>query len=258
MRMTPLDIQSHRFRSAWIGADREEVEAFLRAVADDYETLVRENELRAEQIRRLELRHEEVSLNEALFKETLVSAQNLGDELRHSAKKQAEVMVSEAEIKAERILDAAHRRAARLAEEIRELRGLRTRLASSLRTSIETHLVLIDSLSEELDETAGLDGGLGYLGGREAAAGGNSARAAAPGTPTRSAPLADEVREPDPLERDQPAPQARPAPAGRDQAAQAGAGNPDGSEIPLRSARGPGPTSRPSRGSNPPSHERPG
>ena len=153
MRLTPLDIQSHNFRSAWKGLDPQEVEAFLQNVAEDYESLLRESEARADQIRRLEARVEELSLNEALLKETLVTAQNLGDELRMTAKKEAEVTVSEAEVKAEKILDASHRRAARLQEEIRELRGLRTRLASALRSTIATHSALVDSLCEDEPES---------------------------------------------------------------------------------------------------------
>jgi len=149
MRMTPLDIQNHSFRSGWRGFDPEEVESFLAAVAEDYAALLQELSSGSDQLRRLEARLEELSLNEALLKETLVTAQNLGDELRNTAQKEAEVRVSEAEVKAERILDAAHRRAGRLGEEIREMRGLRTRLASALRSSIETHLALVDALSTD-------------------------------------------------------------------------------------------------------------
>ena len=147
MRITPLDIESHRFRSSWRGFDAQEVESFLAAVAEDYASLLRDAASSSDQIHRLEARREELSLNEALLKETLITAQNLGDELLNSAQKKAELRVSEAEIKAEKILDAAHRRAGQLGEEIRELRGLRTRLASALRSSIETHLALVEVLS---------------------------------------------------------------------------------------------------------------
>ena len=154
MRMTPLDIQSHQFRSSWRGCDPREVESFLAAVAEDYAALLLELASSSDQIRRFEARLEELSLNEALLKETLVTAQNLGDVLRNSAQKEAELCVGEAEVKAERILDAAHRRAGRLGEEIRELRGLRTRLGSALRVSIETHLGMVDALciEPEVDE----------------------------------------------------------------------------------------------------------
>ena len=52
-------------------------------------------------------------------------------------------MISEAEVKGEKILDAAHRRAAKLAEDIREMKALRSRLAVALRTTIETHLARV-------------------------------------------------------------------------------------------------------------------
>ena len=160
MRMTPLEIQHHRFRSAWRGVDAQEVEAFLVAVADDYEGLLREADSRSNEIRRLEMRVDELSRNESLLKETLVSAQNLGDELRHTAERQAEMTVSEAEIKAEKILDAAHRRAARLSEEIRELRGLRTRLASALRSTMDTHGSMVDAICGDENEDAIVEGEL--------------------------------------------------------------------------------------------------
>ena len=42
MRMTPLDVQSHRFAHRLRGYDPDEVDAFLRMVSEDYEGLVRE------------------------------------------------------------------------------------------------------------------------------------------------------------------------------------------------------------------------
>ena len=45
MRMTPLEIQSHRFGRRMNGLDRDEVETFLRMVSEDYEEILKENEL---------------------------------------------------------------------------------------------------------------------------------------------------------------------------------------------------------------------
>lgn len=146
MRMTPLDIQNQRFRARWRGLDADDVATFLASVSEDYAGLLQELAANEDQIRRLEARVEELSLNESLLKETLVTAQYLGDELRAAAQQQASVQISEAEVKAEKILDAAHRRVGRLGEEIRELRGLRSRLAASMRTSLETHLALVEAL----------------------------------------------------------------------------------------------------------------
>ena len=73
-------------------------------------------------------------------------------------------MISEAEVKGEKILDAAHRRAAKLAEDIREMKALRSRLGAALRTTIETHLALLDTLTAEpAEEDPVLEGKVAYL-----------------------------------------------------------------------------------------------
>jgi cell division initiation protein len=100
-------------------------------------------------VRTLEARVTELASNEQLLKETLTTAQQLSADLKHTAMKEAEILVSQAEIKGEKVLEAAHRRAAQLAEDIREMKRLRARLAGSLRGTIERHLEMIAQLSEE-------------------------------------------------------------------------------------------------------------
>ena len=76
MRMTPLDIQSHRFRRRVRGVDHQEVDEFLRMVSEDYETLLRENEDQRSRIADLEEQVEALESQERLLQETLVSAQS--------------------------------------------------------------------------------------------------------------------------------------------------------------------------------------
>ena len=149
MRMTPLDVQSHQFATRFRGFDPDEVMAFLRIVSEDYEGLVRENESQADRILRLETRIEELSAQEHLLKETLVSAQSMTEEMARTAEREAELRLAEVEVRAEKILDASHRRAARLAQDIREMRALRSRLAESLRSAAETHMALLDTLEAD-------------------------------------------------------------------------------------------------------------
>lgn len=152
MRITPLEVQNHNFSRRFTGLDPDEVVTFLRMVAEDYESLMRENEVLVEKALRLEGRVEELAADERILRETLVSAQAMSEDMRQSAVREAEVLLSEAEVRAEKILDASHRRAARLAEEIREMRSVRARLASALRASIESHLNLVDNLEKANDE----------------------------------------------------------------------------------------------------------
>jgi cell division initiation protein len=155
LRLSPLDIQNHRFSSRMRGIDREEVETFLQLVAEDYEELLRERDALRDRTESLEIRIEDLTATEKALQDTLVTAQQLSEDLKRTAMREGEVKVAEAEVQAERVLQAAHKRAARLTEDIRELRALRSRLGESLRTSIETHLALIDTLT--LDEDTALE-----------------------------------------------------------------------------------------------------
>jgi cell division initiation protein len=155
MHITPLDVRNHRFSRRFSGFDPSEVESFLQLISEDYEALLRESEDQSERVRHLEQRVEQLVGDERLLKETLVSAQAMTAELREAAIKESEVLVGEAEVKAEKILDASHRRAARLSEEIREMRSLRNRLAEALRSTIATHLKLVDSITEVSDADSG-------------------------------------------------------------------------------------------------------
>lgn len=162
MRFTPLDIQSHRFSTRLRGFDTAEVDTFLQLVAEDYESLLRERDALADRVRALESRVEDLAATEKALQESILTAHSLSEDLKRTAMREAEVRVGEAEVKAEKILEASHRRAARLAEDIREMKILRQRLGASLRTTIETHLALLETLTgtseEEID-----DGKVAYL-----------------------------------------------------------------------------------------------
>jgi cell division initiation protein len=110
---------------------------------------------------------EELSAQEELLKETLISAQTMTEDVRRVAERDAEIRLAEVEIRAEKILDASHRRAASLAQDIRDMRALRVRLGQALRSAAETHLSILETLEadpepEPLIDTRG-DGTVAYL-----------------------------------------------------------------------------------------------
>ena len=147
-----------------------EIEAFAEVGVTLTDAMCRETTGLREQVRNLENRVEDLSANERALRETLVTAQEMSEDLKRTALKEAELMISEAEVKGEKILDAAHRRAAKLAEDIRELKGLRIRLGSVLRANIETHLSLVASLTEDAEagEDPLADGKVAFLNRKQA------------------------------------------------------------------------------------------
>lgn len=151
MRLTPLDLQNHRFSNRFRGYDPDEVDGFVRMVCEDYESLVRENEALRETVSGLEARVADLSGQEGRLRETLVTVQTLTEDLKRTAIREAETKIGEAEVRAEKILDAAHRRAARLEEQVRELRLVRGRVAAAVRTTLETHATLLEGLLAEAE-----------------------------------------------------------------------------------------------------------
>jgi cell division initiation protein len=167
VRITPLDIRNHGFQRRIRGYDAEEVDAFMRMVSEDYESLLRESQTLREKLAKAAVRIEDLASTEGVLKETLTTAQKLGADLQRTAMKEAEVLISEAEIKGEKILDAAHRRAAKLAEDIREMKNLRARVSNAVRATLETHLSVLESLQAEASDDPILDGKVAYLTGGE-------------------------------------------------------------------------------------------
>lgn len=149
LRITPLDIRNHAFPRRVSGYDRDEVDAFLRMVAEDYESALRTVEAAREKVRTLEARVAELTASEQLLQETLTTAQRLSDDLKNTAMREAEILVGQAEIQGEKVLEAAHRRAARLAADIREMKRLRSRMASAIEHTMERHLQMLRHLAEE-------------------------------------------------------------------------------------------------------------
>lgn len=149
MRITPLDIRKHGFPRRISGYDREEVNTFLGMVAEDYEGLLREVDALRQQVIRLEVKVDDLASNEAILQSTLTTAQRLSDDLKHTATTEAEVLIGQAEIRGEKILDAAHRRAAQLSADIREMKNLRCRMTAEVRATIQTHLSLLEGLAND-------------------------------------------------------------------------------------------------------------
>src|SRR5262245_56287879 len=110
MKLTPIDIQQQQFRRVWQGCDRREVAAFLDLVAQQLGDVVRENgELRSD-LRRVRGELDEHKQREQTLREAMLTAQRAIDEMREQAEKEARLMLTEAEIRAEKLVYDAHKR----------------------------------------------------------------------------------------------------------------------------------------------------
>jgi cell division initiation protein len=159
MRITPMDIRQQQFTvKMFRGFDPQEVDGFLEEVAEDYEALVRENSLLKEQLQALEERTRGMENREKLLQETLVTTQRVTDELRDTAKREAALVVREAEMHGEKLVDAARAEEASLRAEIDALKRVRRQLAEGLRATVQMYQRMIEQdlagapVEEERDE----------------------------------------------------------------------------------------------------------
>ena len=148
MNITPLDIQQQKFKTRIRGFDVREVDAFLEQVANVFESLQRTHKNRQEEVRRLELEIQGYRKREETFKRALLNSQKVLDQMKDNARKSAELIIAEAEVKAERILNNAHNRLAQLHEDIAELKRQRTQIEVQIGSIVEAHSKLLD-LSKE-------------------------------------------------------------------------------------------------------------
>jgi cell division initiation protein len=81
---------------------------------------------------------------ELTLKETLLTTQRVTDDLKANARKEAEIIVAEAELRGEKIVQAADDRRIQLISEIQELKRQKISFETSLRAVVESHLRLLD------------------------------------------------------------------------------------------------------------------
>ncbi len=148
MKMTPSEIQQKQFRIRFRGFDVQEVDDFLEHLADEIKILISENAEQQKAMKRLERDVQEYRDREKAFKEAMINAQKALDDMRGNAAKEAELVVAEAEMKAEKMLGTAHNRLKQLHEDIAELKRQRMQLEVELGTTLEAHRKLLDMTKE--------------------------------------------------------------------------------------------------------------
>jgi len=143
MKVTPLDIQQKRFHIAFRGFERTEVEAFLDVVREEMEGLVREvTELR-EFRDTYDERMRDYRDREDTLKSTMITTHKLAEDIRENARKEAQLMVKDAEIKYQQTLERAREERLRLESELIELRRQKHHFLQDMRKMLQMHQEMV-------------------------------------------------------------------------------------------------------------------
>lgn len=156
MRITPLDIQQKQFPMKLRGFDVEEVYAFLEIVREEMEDLLRENASLKENVQRLESQIKGYRDMETTLRETLMTAQQMVEDYKTNARKEAELLLKEAELKSDSIMKEAQEKVIKIHEDIVDLKGIRRHFKEEVKRLVESHLKMLDFDREREEEEGGI------------------------------------------------------------------------------------------------------
>jgi len=148
--LTPLDVRRYDFGRALRGYSPERVDQFRDQVAEEMERLTRINQdldskARSfhEQLRAF--RERDKALNDAL-----IAAQQLRDDVRAQAEREAQLIIREAQGEGERIMEAAKADVRRMEEELENLDRSRRSYLAQMRTLIARQLSEVEASDSQV------------------------------------------------------------------------------------------------------------
>src|SRR5438445_5866821 len=148
--LTPLEIQKQIFARKLKGFDPDEVRAYLHMVAEEIEILIRDVDRLSRENLMLREDLDDHNQRERILKDTLLSAQKVSEDVKMNARKEAELIVKDAELLSERLVSQAMSRVADLEKTIQDLkverRGARNKLEATLDTIQQ--LLMLDAEQE--------------------------------------------------------------------------------------------------------------
>lgn len=149
MRITPLDIRKQEFRKTMRGLDADEVYAFLATVAEEYEAVLSDNKNLRERIVDLEGRLQEFKKIETNLRNTLITAERVTNETKENARREASLIVREAEVDAEKAAEAIRTHTQELRREVLELKRQKDNYLTRFRTLLESHHQVLNGFQED-------------------------------------------------------------------------------------------------------------
>lgn len=147
MALTPLDIQQKQFPRALRGYREQDVDEFLDQVVREFEHLYQENQVLKEEVASLNTKLEHYRQLEETLRNTLLVAQGTAEELKAGARKEAELIIREAQLEADRLTREAEARVVELKQQYEEMQRQAEAFRAKVRSLLESQLAYLDASS---------------------------------------------------------------------------------------------------------------
>lgn len=152
-RITPLDIINKDFEVVRKGYDVDEVATFLDGVRDELEETLKEKKKLEDQLRDKDQEIRRMQENEGQIKDTLVLAKKLSEDLETNSRREADLVLGEARLEAQRVISSSHDEHGRMMQDVHRLKGLRARLLAEIKAVLDTHTAMLESVEARAEET---------------------------------------------------------------------------------------------------------
>jgi len=149
MKLTPLDIQQMRFSTRLRGYDREEVDHFLEVVTSAYEEVLKDHQALRDQLSGLERQLSDWRRKEETISQAVLATQDVVKDLKQNAGREAELIVKEAELRAETLVRDAQAQVAAMEGELVHLRKQRLVAIDRIRGVMQVFQTVLNMEDEE-------------------------------------------------------------------------------------------------------------
>ena len=150
MKLTPIEIKNKRFATKLRGYDPSEVTSYLESVAAMCEEIQKQNARLSDRIVELETKLVDYTSMEKAIQQTFMQAQETGGKAVENSRKEAQLIIHEAELKATQILDKARTDLTTVKEQVTILKARKDSMVARLKMLLNSELDLIKAL--EVDE----------------------------------------------------------------------------------------------------------
>lgn len=144
--ITPMDIHNKTFSKGLRGYSEEEVNDFLRQIVTDYEQIYREHREMEEEMDQMKVKLSNYERISDTMTATLQLAKDTAENVKKNAKRNADILISNAKMEGERQVKDAEDYRRRLAETMIHTEGNMKNYVSKIRKDLELALASIDAL----------------------------------------------------------------------------------------------------------------
>ncbi len=144
MRFTPFSIKAQEFNKSVRGFDKDEVRAYLETLSNEFEKMQNENTELKSKIDNSSEELTEFKKLEKTLQATLITAQESSSKAVESARKQNQLIIKEAEIKANQTIEKANKDAEIIRNSVLQLKEEKNLLVAKLKAMVETQASILD------------------------------------------------------------------------------------------------------------------